>query len=33
MMDYFEGILKEDKVFISLNNVITEYINKYKNQP
>lgn len=33
IMDYFEGILKEDKVFISLNNTITEYINKYKNQP
>lgn len=33
MMEYFDGILKEDKVFISLNNTITEYINKYKNLP
>jgi hypothetical protein len=33
IMDYFEGILKEDKVFISLNNTLTEFINKYKNQP
>jgi hypothetical protein len=33
IMDYFEGILKEDKVFISLNNQITEFINKYKNLP
>jgi len=33
IMDYFEGILKEDKVFISLNNTITEFINKYKNLP
>lgn len=33
IMDFFEGILKEDKVFISLNNTITEYINKYKNLP
>jgi hypothetical protein len=33
IMDYFEGILKEDKVFISLNNTLTEFINKYKNLP
>ncbi len=33
IMDYFEGILKEDKVYKSLNNTITEYINKYKNLP
>lgn len=33
IMDYFEGILKEDKVYKSLNNVITEFCNKYKNLP
>lgn len=33
IIEYFEGILKEDKVFISLNNVITEFCNKYKNLP
>jgi hypothetical protein len=30
---HFLGIYEEDKVYASLNNTITEFINKYKNLP
>ena len=29
---YFNGAFEEDKVTLSLNNTITEYINRYKNE-